>query len=136
MTESLVVVGASWCGTLESLYAVHHGRSESILGIELMSAEEGASLVGHTQTAYDLFPLPELLLVHDMRGNAADANVDLSWLKPGRDYAWPLAASAHARLGARDGSAPDADRSRWPADRTRPPMIDCRVVHAPPPERT
>ncbi len=114
--EQVLTFGASWCGTLESLYAVHHGESTSILGIELMSADDGANLIGHTQAAYDLFPLPGVQLVHDMQGDVADPNVDLSWLKPGRDYARPLAASAHARLGTRDpdfGALPLTNVAGW-----------------------
>ena len=54
--DEVLAFGAAWCGTLEALYAVHEGRSQTILGIPLMSADESANLIGHTQAAYDIFP--------------------------------------------------------------------------------
>jgi len=114
--DEVLAFGGAWCGTLDALYAVHHGRSESIFGIPLLSADDGANVVGHSQAAYDLFPLPDVQLVHDSNGNAVSPNVDLEWLKPGRDYARPLAASANARLGARDpdfGALPMTNVAGW-----------------------
>src|SRR5580765_4917721 len=54
--EQVVAFGGAWCGTLDALHAVHVGTSESILGVKLISADEGANLIGHMQAAYDLFP--------------------------------------------------------------------------------
>lgn len=121
--EQVLAFGGAWCGTLEALHAVDAGESESILGIRLITTEEGANLIGHTQAAYDLFPpdpartpMDNIRLVHGMNGEQAGANVDLSWIRPGRDYAAPLAASADARLGARDpdfGPIPLTNVAGW-----------------------
>jgi hypothetical protein len=107
--EHVLAFGGAWCGTLEALYAVHEGRSQTILGIPLMSGDESANLIGHTQAAYDLFPpdparndMGDVQLVHGMDGNLAGANVDLSWIKADRrHYAVPLAERANERLGVR-----------------------------------
>ncbi|HSP33915.1 MAG TPA: hypothetical protein VLU46_06330, partial [Thermoanaerobaculia bacterium] len=114
--DQVLAFGGAWCGTLEALYAVHHGRSESIFGVPLLSEDDGANIVGHAQAAYDLFPLPDVQLVHDMRGNAVSPNVDLEWIKPGRDYARALAARADARLGSRHsdfGDLPLTNVAGW-----------------------
>jgi Lecithin:cholesterol acyltransferase len=121
--EQVLSFGGAWCGTLEALHAVHAGESESILGISLITADEGANLIGHMQAAYDLFPpdpartpMDNIQLVHGSNGQQAGANVDLSWVKPGRNYAMPLAANADARLGARDpdfGSIPMTNVEGW-----------------------
>ena len=107
--EQVLSFGGAWCGTLEALHAVHAGESESILGIDLITIDEGANLIGHMQAAYDLFPpdpartpMDNIRLVHGSNGQQTGANVDLSWIKPGRNYAAALAANADARLGARD----------------------------------
>src|SRR6266851_255039 len=107
--EQVLAFGGAWCGTLEALYAVHVGHSESILGLKLITAEEGANLIGHTQAAYDLFPpdpartpMEDVQLVQDTNTNQVGPNVDLSWIKTGRNYAKPLATAANQRLGARD----------------------------------
>lgn len=107
--EEVLAFGGAWCGTLEALYAVHEGRSQTILGISLMTADESANLIGHTQAAYDLFPpdparndMGDVQLVHGLDGNAAGANVDLRWIKEDRrGYAIPLAQRANDRLGTR-----------------------------------
>jgi pimeloyl-ACP methyl ester carboxylesterase len=106
--EHVLAFGGAWCGTLEALYAVHHGHSESIFGIPLLSADDGAKLIGHAQAAYDLFPpdptrteMDEVQLVHDANGTQVSANVNLAWIKQNRPYAEPLARSANARLGER-----------------------------------
>src|SRR6266852_2721027 len=121
--EQVLSFGGSWCGTLEALYAVHAGHSESILGLKLMTAEEGANLIGHTQAAYDLFPpdpgrtpMDDVQLVHGLDGKQAGANVDLSWIKAGRAYARPLAKAANQRLGQRDpdfGALPLTNVAGW-----------------------
>jgi len=121
--EQVLAFGGAWCGTLEALYAVHAGHSESILGLKLITTEEGASLVGHTQAAYDLFPpdpaktpMDDVPLVFDENGDRAAANVDLSWIKVGRSYAAPLARSADQRLGRRDpdfGLLPMTNVAGW-----------------------
>jgi len=107
--EQVLAFGGAWCGTLEALFAVHVGHSQSLLGIKLITGDEGANLIGHMQAAYDLFPpdpartpMDEVQLVHDSAGHQAGANVDLSWIKPGRNaYAEPLAKEADRRLGQR-----------------------------------
>lgn len=106
--DHVLAFGAAWCGTLEALFAVHVGHSQSILGIQLITEEEGASLIGHAQAAYDLFPpdpsrtpMNEVRLVFGSDGQPAAPNVDLSWVKSGRTYSQALAAAAEARLGAR-----------------------------------
>jgi pimeloyl-ACP methyl ester carboxylesterase len=107
--DQVLAFGGAWCGTLEALYAVHAGESESFFGIDLISADDGANLIGHTQAAYDLFPpdpartsMDTVQLVHGSDGKQAGPNVDLSWIKPGREaYATPLANEANRRLGAR-----------------------------------
>lgn len=121
--EQVLSFGGAWCGTLEALFAVHVGHSESILGLNLITADEGANLIGHMQAAYDLFPpdptrtvMDDVTLVHGIDGQLAAPNVDLSWLATGRDYARPLAASADARLGARDsdfGPIPMTNVAGW-----------------------
>jgi len=107
--EQVLAFGGSWCGTLEALFAVHVGHSESFLGLKLITADEGANLIGHTQAAYDLFPpdpartpMDDVNLVHGLDGKQAGPNVDLSWINPGREgYAKPLADEANRRLGKR-----------------------------------
>lgn len=107
--EQVLAFGGAWCGTLEALFAVHVGHSQSLLGLKLMTADEGANLIGHTQAAYDLFPpdpsrtsMDDVQLVHGLDGKQAAANVDLSWIKAERvAYAKPLADEANRRLGAR-----------------------------------
>ena len=121
--EQVLSFGGAWCGTLEALYAVHAGHSQSILGISLITADEGATLIGRMQAAYDLFPpdpartpMNNIQLVHGGDGRQAGANVDLSWVKPGRNYAAALAANADGRLGARDpdfGSIPMTNVAGW-----------------------
>ncbi|MGZ7078757.1 MAG: lipase/acyltransferase domain-containing protein [Thermoanaerobaculia bacterium] len=121
--EQVLAFGGAWCGTLEALFAVHVGHSESILGLKLITAEEGANLIGHAQAAYDLFPpdparteMDHVQLVHGLNGQQAGANVDLSWIKAGRAYAKPLAKAANQRLGARDhdfGSLPMTNVVGW-----------------------
>lgn len=107
--EQVIAFGGAWAGTLDALFAVHVGRSESVLGISLITADEGANLVGHAQAAYDLFPpdpnrtpMDDVQLVHGLNGQQVSAAIDTSWFKPGRAvYAQPLADAANARLGAR-----------------------------------
>jgi hypothetical protein len=107
--DHVLAFGAAWAGTLEALFAVHVGHSQSILGIKLMSADEGANLIGHTQAAYDLFPpdpnrtpMSDVQLVHASNGQQVSPNVDVSWIQPNRQvYALPLAAEADRRLGQR-----------------------------------
>jgi pimeloyl-ACP methyl ester carboxylesterase len=121
--EHVLAFGGAWCGTLEALFAVHVGHSESILGLKLITADEGANLIGHMQAAYDLFPpdpartpMDDVQLVLDANGNQAGANVDVSWIKAGRAYAKPLAAAADQRLGARNpdfGAIPMTNVAGW-----------------------
>ena len=121
--DQVLAFGGAWCGTLEALFAVHVGHSESILGLKLITQEEGANLVGHMQAAYDLFPpdpartpMEDVPLVVDAHGDPAGACVDLSWIKPGRTYAAPLARNADQRLGARDpdfGMLPMTNVAGW-----------------------
>jgi pimeloyl-ACP methyl ester carboxylesterase len=121
--EQVLSFGGAWCGTLEALYAVHVGRSQSILGISLIDEDEGAKLIGHTQAAYDLFPpdpartaMPDVPLVFGADGAPAGANADLGWVKPGRAYSKPLAKAANDRLGARDpdfGDIPLTNVAGW-----------------------
>ena len=107
--EQVLAFGGAWCGTLEALFAIHVGHSESILGLKLMTADEGANLIGHAQAAWDLLPpdparspLDDVQLVHGLDGKQAAACINLSWLKPGREvYSKPLADAANQRLGAR-----------------------------------
>jgi hypothetical protein len=106
--EHVLAFGGAWCGTLEALYALHVGHSQSILGIQLITEDEGATLIGQAQAAYDLFPpdpartaMNDVRLVFGSDGQPAGANVDLSWIKTGRAYARALAGAADARLGAR-----------------------------------
>src|SRR6185436_17407076 len=94
--EQVLAFGGAWCGTLESLRAVHVGFSQSIFGLKLMTADEGANLLGHTQAAYDLFPpdpaktpMDDVPLVFDENDDPAGAYVDLSWIKSGRSYSAP-----------------------------------------------
>ena len=121
--EQVLAFGGAWCGTLEALYAVHAGRSQSIFGIPLITEDEGAELIGHAQAAYDLFPpdpartpMSDVPLVRGPNGLPAGANVDLSWIKPGRAYAKPLAKAANDRLGARNpdfGPIPMTNVAGW-----------------------
>ena len=121
--EQVLSFGGAWCGTLEALYAVHVGHSESILGLKLITSDEGANLIGHMQAAYDLFPpdplrtpMEDVPLVFDANGDPAGANVDLSWVKAGRTYAAALAQSADQRLGARNrdfGLLPLTNVAAW-----------------------
>jgi pimeloyl-ACP methyl ester carboxylesterase len=121
--EQVLSFGGAWCGTLEALFAVHAGHSQSLLGIKLITEDEGANLMGHTQAAYDLFPpdpartpMDDVQLVHGLNGQQAGANVDQSWIKPGRAYAKPLAKAANQRLGERDpnfGSLPLTNVVGW-----------------------
>jgi pimeloyl-ACP methyl ester carboxylesterase len=108
--EQVISFGGAWCGTLEALFAVHVGHSEGFLNFKLITADEGADLIGHAQAAYDLFPpdpartdMGDVQLLHGADGKPAGAAVDLSWIKAGREgYATPLANAANARLGKRD----------------------------------
>lgn len=106
--EQVIAFGGAWCGTLEALFAVHVGHSESFLGIKLLTRAEGADLIGHAQAAYDLFPpdptstpMDTVHLVHDLTGKQVSPNANRSWIKPDRTYATPLAKKAHQRLGTR-----------------------------------
>jgi pimeloyl-ACP methyl ester carboxylesterase len=56
--DQVLAFGGAWCGTLEALFAVHVGHSESILGINLITADEGANLIGHAQAAFCSRPTP------------------------------------------------------------------------------
>lgn len=121
--EQVLAFGGAWCGTIEALFAVHVGHSEGFLGLKLITEDEGANLVGHTQAAYDLFPpdpqrtdMANVQLIHGIDGKAASANVDTSWIKAGRNYAQPLAASANQRLGQRSrdfGPLPLTNVTAW-----------------------
>ena len=121
--EQVLSFGGAWCGTLEALYAVHVGHSESILGIKLITSDEGANLIGHAQAAYDLFPpdpartqMDDVPLVTDANGDPAGANVDQSWIKQGRSYSSALADNADRRLGARNpnfGPLPMTNVAGW-----------------------
>jgi len=90
--DQVLAFGGAWCGTLDAFFAAHDGRSQSIMGINLITQDEGANLFGHTQTAYDLFPpdptrtpdMDGVQLVHGANGVQTSANVDLSWIKPDR----------------------------------------------------
>lgn len=122
--EQVIAFGGAWCGTLEALYAVHVGHSEGFLNFKLITEDEGANLIGHAQAAYDLFPpdpaqtdMGNVQLLTGADGKAAGANVDLSWIKAGREgYATPLANAANARLGKRSrdfGSLPMTNVVGW-----------------------
>jgi len=107
--EQVLAFGGAWAGTLEALFAIHVGHSESILGLSLITADEGANLIGHAQAAWDLLPpdpartpMDEVQLTHGLDGKQAAACINLSWVKPGRQgYSQPLATAANQRLGAR-----------------------------------
>jgi hypothetical protein len=144
--EQVLSFGGAWCGTLEALFAVHVGHSESILGIKLITADDGANLIGHMQAAYDLFPpdpartdMDDVQLVHGLDGRQAGANVDRSWIKPGREaYATPLASEADRRLGARDrdfGSLPLTNVIGWGAPTFPTSVLLPGDVHILPPEK-
>jgi len=122
--EQVIAFGGAWCGTLEALFAVHHGHAEGLWKFQLITEDEGANLVGHAQSAYDLFPpdpaqtdMGDVNLLHGADGKPAGANVDLSWIKAGREgYATPRANSANARLGKRSrdfGSLPLTNVVGW-----------------------
>jgi len=137
--DEVLAFGAAWCGTLEALYAVHVGHSQSILGIKLITEEEGANLIGHTQAAYDLFPpdpartsMDDVHLVHGLDGKQAGANVDLSWIKPGRAYAKALANEADRRLGARSqdfGELPLTNVVGWGGSTWPSAVLEKNDVH-------
>jgi pimeloyl-ACP methyl ester carboxylesterase len=107
--EQVLAFGGAWCGTLEALFAIHVGHSESILGLNLITTDEGANLIGHAQAAWDLLPpdpartvMDDVQLVHGLDGKQAAACIDVSWVKAGREgYSKPLAGAANQRLGAR-----------------------------------
>lgn len=107
--EQVLAFGGTWAGTLDALYAIHVGTSESILGIKLITADEGANLIGHAQAAWDLLPpdpartpMDDVQLVHGLDGKQAAACIDVSWVKAGREgYSTPLATLANQRLGER-----------------------------------
>ncbi|HEV8435705.1 MAG TPA: hypothetical protein VGR95_20005 [Thermoanaerobaculia bacterium] len=107
--EQVLAFGGAWAGTLEALFAIHVGHSESILGLNLITADEGANLIGHAQAAWDLLPpdpartsMDEVQLTHGLDGKQAAACIDLTWVKAGREaYSQPLAAAADQRLGMR-----------------------------------
>jgi pimeloyl-ACP methyl ester carboxylesterase len=143
--DQVLAFGAAWCGTLEALYAVHEGRSQTILGIPLMSADESANLIGHTQAAYDLLPpdparndMGNVQLVHGLDGNLAGANVDLSWIKENRrGYAEPLAQRANERLGARSRTfdLPLTNVTGWGAPTHPGAVLERNDVHFLPEEK-
>jgi hypothetical protein len=143
--EHVLAFGGAWCGTLEALFAVHEGRSQTILGIPLMSRDESANLIGHTQAAYDLFPpdparndMGDVQLVHGMDGNLAGANVDLSWIKADRrNYAVPLAQRANERLGvrSRDFELPLTNVVGWGAPTHPGAVLEPNDVHFLPEEK-
>jgi hypothetical protein len=144
--DQVLSFGGAWCGTLEALFAVHVGHSQSILGINLMTADEGANLIGHMQAAYDLFPpdpartpMDDVQLVHGSDGRQAGANVDLSWIKPDRvAYATPLANEANRRLGARSrdfGPLPLTNVVGWGAPTYPTAVLQPGDVHILPPEK-
>lgn len=107
--EQVIAFGGAWSGTLDALFAIHVGVSESFLGIDLITADESANLIGHAQAAYDLLPpdpattpMDDVQLVHGLNGQQVSATIDTSWFKPGRSgYAQPLADEANRRFGTR-----------------------------------
>jgi pimeloyl-ACP methyl ester carboxylesterase len=138
--EQVLAFGGAWCGTLEALFAVHAGHSESFLGIKLITADEGANLIGHMQAAYDLFPpdpartaMDDVQLVHDSSGKQVSPNVDLSWIKAGRNaYAEPLAKEADRRMGkrARDlGGLPMTNVAGWGGPTFPTAILQPKDVH-------
>jgi pimeloyl-ACP methyl ester carboxylesterase len=144
--DQVLAFGGAWCGTLEALYAVHVGHSETILGIRLLTADEGANLIGHSQAAYDLFPpdpartdMDGVQLVHASNGDQAGADVDLSWIKPDRrHYAEPLAREANRRLGDRSrdfGSLPLTNVVGWGAPTFPTAVLEDGDLHILPPEK-
>lgn len=144
--DHVLAFGGAWCGTLEALFAVHVGHSESILGLKLITADEGANLIGHMQAAYDLFPpdpartdMDEVPLVHGLDGRPAGAAVDTSWIKTGREaYAQPLADAANARLGARSsdfGSLPLTNIVGWGGPTWPAAVLAPNDVHFLPPDK-
>jgi pimeloyl-ACP methyl ester carboxylesterase len=144
--EQVLAFGGAWCGTLEALFAVHAGHSQTILGINLITADEGANLIGHMQAAYDLFPpdpartaMDDVQLVHGINGAQAGANVDRSWIKEGREaYAIPLAQSADERLGARDrdfGRLPLTNVVGWGGPTFPTAVLQTHDVHFLPDEK-
>jgi Lecithin:cholesterol acyltransferase len=143
--EQVLSFGGAWCGTLEALNAVHRGESESILGFNLISADESANLIGHMQAAYDLFPpdpartlMDDVKLVHDVNGDVAGANADTSWIKVGRTYARALAASADTRLGARSpdfGPIPMTNVAGWGGPTWPQAILERHDVDFLPPEK-
>lgn len=144
--DEVIAFGGAWCGTLEAFFAIHAGRSESLLGLTLINAEEGANVVGHTQAAYDLLPpdpvrtdMAEVQLVHGLDGKPAGAAVDTSWFKPGRAvFAQPLADNANARLGARSrdfGALPLTNVAGWGGPTFPTAVLSPNEVHFLPPEK-
>jgi pimeloyl-ACP methyl ester carboxylesterase len=106
--EQVLAFGGAWCGTLEALHAIHAGESQSFLGITLLSSEESAEIIGHSQAAYDLLPpdpqrteMDTVLLVHGLDGSVAGPNVDRSWIRSDRPWAVQLAKEANRGLGFR-----------------------------------
>jgi hypothetical protein len=144
--DQVLAFGGAWCGTLDALHAIHVGVSESILGISLLTADEGAEIVGHAQAAYDLLPpdpaqspMDDVQLVHDMTGAQVSAAIDQSWIKPGRTYAPPLATRAQ-RLAKRDpdfGPLPMTNVVGW-GGATLPSsiLVPGNVIFAPPEKDT
>ncbi|MEK6375097.1 MAG: hypothetical protein AABO58_20690 [Acidobacteriota bacterium] len=144
--SEVLAFGGAWCGTLEALFAVHAGVSQSILGLKLITEDEGANLIGHMQAAYDLFPpdpartpMAGVQLVHGLDGKAAGAAVDTSWFKAGRAaYAQPLADAANTRLGARSpdfGALPLTNVVAWGGPTWPAAVLTPNDVHFLPPDK-
>jgi hypothetical protein len=109
--EQVLAFGVPWCGTLAALHAVAEGDSAGFLFIKLISASESASMVSHTQAAYDLLPTDPSTNLFLSNGQSTTPFADRSWIR--NAYMRTLAASAHPPFARRFDTLPVTNVCGW-----------------------
>jgi pimeloyl-ACP methyl ester carboxylesterase len=109
--EQVLTFGIPWAGTLEALHAVVVGVGVGIGPIKLVSEAEGASIFGHAQAAYDLFPTDPLLNLFISTGVSTTPKADQSWTT--EQYQRDLLATAHGPFPQQFNDLPLTNVCGW-----------------------
>jgi Lecithin:cholesterol acyltransferase len=109
--EQVLTFGIPWAGTLEALHAVNVGVGIGIGPIDLITEAEGASIFGHAQAAYDLFPTDPALNLFIANGVPSTPKTDQSWTS--EQYQRDLLATAHGPFPKQFNDLPLTNVCGW-----------------------
>jgi pimeloyl-ACP methyl ester carboxylesterase len=114
--EQVMAFGVPWCGALEALYSITKGESIGFLFAKI-TPQEGATILGHAQAAYDLLPTDPSTGLFSASGVSTTPLDDQSWIPadPGHDYMRSLATNAHGAFARNFNDLPVTNVCGWGA---------------------